>query len=137
MHAMDRLGVANILGKIQSEVHLVELIEQGLPPGVADALRELGDLTAAELGEIIPQRSLSRSRSRGRLTPEQSDRIIRAARTYALAHDVFANCEKANRWMQRPNRELAGRPPITLLCTSIGAELIDALLDRVADGVYS
>jgi putative toxin-antitoxin system antitoxin component (TIGR02293 family) len=134
---MDRLGMTDILGEIDSDIQLIELIEQGLPPDTADALREFADLTTAEFGEIIPHRSLSRARSRGRLSPEQSDRIIRAIRIYTIAHEVFGNREKANRWVRRPNRALAGRTPISLLRTNIGADLVEDVLNRIAYGVYS
>jgi putative toxin-antitoxin system antitoxin component (TIGR02293 family) len=137
LQAMDRLGMTDILGEIDSDIQLVELIEQGLPPDTADKLREFADLTTTEFGEIIPHRSLSRARSRGRLSPEQSDRIIRAARIYAIAHEVCGNREKANRWVRRPNRALAGRAPISLLRTNIGADLVEDVLTRIAYGVYS
>lgn len=138
IEVFDILRGADVIGSdIHSEVEVVELVARGLPVAAADVLRSLGGLSAPELGEIIPQRTLSRARQRGRLSPEQSDRIVRAIRLFARAHDVFANREKANRWMRRPNRSLEGRSPLPLLRTSAGAELVESILDRIVHGVYS
>lgn len=136
--AIDNLGGSDVFGtEIRSEVEFVERVEQGIPVRAADALRELGGLSEAELGEIVPRRTLSHARTREKFSPEQSDRIVRAARVYTYAHDVFANREKANRWMRRSNRELEGKTPLSLLRTSSGTDLVNTLLDRIAYGIYS
>lgn len=134
----DSLGGAEALGgEVRSEIEFVTRIEEGLPARAADELARLGDLTEAELGQIIPRRTLAHARLKERLSPEQSDRLVRAASVYARAHEVFANREKANRWMKRPNRALEGKTPLSLLRTSSGTDLVETVLDRIAYGVYS
>jgi putative toxin-antitoxin system antitoxin component (TIGR02293 family) len=136
--AIDNLGGVEVFGAdVHSEIEFVERIEQGLPVRAADALLELGDLSEADLDEVVPRRTLSHARKRGRFSAEQSDRIVRAARIYSRAHEVFGDREKANRWMRRPNRVLEGKTPLSLLRTSSGSELVEAILDRIAYGVYS
>jgi len=77
------------------------------------------------------------SASPARLTPEQSDIVIRTARTLAKAIDTLGDREKAAHWLTVPNRALGGEIPITLLDTSAGAHEVEALLDRIEYGVYS
>jgi putative toxin-antitoxin system antitoxin component (TIGR02293 family) len=72
-----------------------------------------------------------------RLTPEQSDVVIRTARTLAKAIDVLGDREKAAHWLTTPNRALGGEIPISLLDTSAGAHEVETVLDRIEYGVYS
>ncbi|CAN5681379.1 hypothetical protein BH23GEM3_BH23GEM3_08080 [soil metagenome] len=138
IQTIEGLGGEQVLGSdIRSQLDFVALIEQGLPVATADELARLGELSDAELGEIVPRRTLSHARSRGRLSPEQSDRVVRAAGLYTRAHAVFGNRDKANRWVKRANRALEGKTPLSLLRTSSGTDLVETLLDRIAYGVYS
>jgi putative toxin-antitoxin system antitoxin component (TIGR02293 family) len=132
------LGGAAVLGiDIESEVELVQLVEEGLPIETLDRLMAIGDLRSAELEQIIPRRTISHLKAKGRLSPEQSDRVARAASVFALAHEVFANRDKANHWMRQPNRALQGATPLSLLRTGSGAQLVETILTRIAYGVYS
>jgi putative toxin-antitoxin system antitoxin component (TIGR02293 family) len=72
-----------------------------------------------------------------RLTPEQSDVVIRTACILAKAMDILGDKEKAAHWIKTPNRALGGEIPITLLDTSAGAHEVEAVLDRIEFGVYS
>jgi putative toxin-antitoxin system antitoxin component (TIGR02293 family) len=134
----DALGGAAVLGTdVESEVELVQLVQEGLPTKVLDRVMALGDLTIAEMEQIIPRRTLAHSRTKPRLSVEQSDRIARAASVFAHAHEVFANVDKANHWMRQPNRALDGATPLSLLRTGSGAQLVETILTRIAYGVYS
>ena len=72
-----------------------------------------------------------------RLTPEQSDVVIRTAHTLAKAIDVLGDGEKAAHWLTTPNRALGGEVPISLLDTSAGVHEVETVLDRIEYGVYS
>jgi putative toxin-antitoxin system antitoxin component (TIGR02293 family) len=132
------LGGAAVLGKApRSEVAFVHLVEMGLPTRTLQRLARLGDLTPEELTQIIPRRTLTHLKTRRRLTPEQSDRVARAAGAFAFAQEVFANRDKANRWMRQANRALDGATPLSLLRTGSGTNLVETILVRIAAGVYS
>jgi putative toxin-antitoxin system antitoxin component (TIGR02293 family) len=72
-----------------------------------------------------------------RLTPEQSDVVIRTARTLAKAIGILGDRKKAAHWLTTPNRALGGEIPMTLLDTSAGAHEVETVLDRIEYGVYS
>ena len=131
------LGGERVLGPVRSDVEFVQMIEHGLPVNVVAEIARLGDLSESDLAEVIPRRTLQHARARGRLSAEQSDRMVCTARVYALAHRTFANPNKANHWMKRPKRALGGRAPLAMLRTSSGAQLVETLLDRITYGVYS
>lgn len=136
--AARSLGGTRVLGtRVRSEVDFVHLVEEGLPTDAVDRLIALGDLSPSEMDAIIPRRTLSHQRKRARLSPEQSDRVARAALVLSRAHDTLGDREKGNHWMRRPNRALGGATPLSLLQTGSGARLVESLLTRIAHGVYS
>lgn len=130
--AHDVLGVTP-----ESELAWVREVEDGLPVEALDRLQAFGDLSAAELDAVIPRRTRRHQRDRGRLTPEQSDRIARAARVFAFAHRVFVDPEKANRWMKRAHDQFDGERPLDLLRSDTGARVVTDALGRLEHGVYA
>lgn len=132
------LGGNRVLGRdIDSDLALDEAIAEGLPSGSIAALMQEADLTANDLAPIIPTRTLMASKTRDRLTPEQSDRIARLARLFSLAEETLGSREKARAWMDRPNRALGGKRPIELARRSSGSMLVEQVLGRLAYGVYT
>ncbi len=51
--------------------------------------------------------------------------------------DVFGEAEKAQAWLDRPNRVLVGATPRSLLSTPEGREQVLTLLGRIEHGVHS
>ena len=69
----------------------------------------------------IPPRSLARSTAKGRLSPEQSDRVLRAARLFEQATAVFGGDPDAARsWLETPARSLGGEAPLAMAATEVG-----------------
>lgn len=130
---IDSLGLGD---RVTSEIEFVRLVEQGLPLATVDEVKRLGGLSDAELARIIPRRTLAHARRQPRLSPEQSDRIARAAGIFTLAHATFLDADKANDWMRAPNGALDGETPLSLLRTGSGAEVVGNVLGRIAYGVY-
>jgi len=143
---MSALAVAQKLGgkkvlkaDLTSDLDLAQAIHDGLPTRAADAVLASGLLEPAELYElVIPRRTLAhRKEKRQRLTPEQSDRLARVVRVIARAEEALGDEDKAARWLRKPNRGLAGRHPIELLDSDVGARMVEQLLTRIEHGVYS
>jgi hypothetical protein len=121
----ELLGGERVLGaSVKSNLDLAHAIRQGLPAQAA-----------VELADLIPH--LGPLQGVVRLTPQQSDAVVRTARTLAKAIDVLGDKKKAVHWLTTPNRALGGEIPITLLDTSAGAYEVEAVLDRIEYGVYS
>lgn len=132
------LGGVRVLGRgIDSDLDLDEAIARGLPAASLQALLEEASLSAADLAPVIPERTQLASRSRERLTPEQSDRLARLARLLSIADETLGSAEKAWLWMERPNRALGGKRPIDLVKRSSGSLLVEQVLGRLAHGVYT
>jgi putative toxin-antitoxin system antitoxin component (TIGR02293 family) len=120
----------------QGDLRLVDAVREGLPVGVVDEILEAGRLTAAELDRLaLPRKTLTHRRVLGRLSAEQSDRLVRILRVIREAEETFANPEKAHRWLRRRTSALADNAPLDLLDTEVGARRVEALLGRIAHGI--
>jgi putative toxin-antitoxin system antitoxin component (TIGR02293 family) len=131
---VDLLGGVEVLGTyLQSNLDLVRATREGLPAETAVRLAELISGSTAGIGKLIA----GASDPPGRLTPEQSDIVVRTATVLARAIDVLGDRQKAVHWLTTSNRALGGEIPITLLDTSAGVHEIETLLGRIEYGVYS
>jgi putative toxin-antitoxin system antitoxin component (TIGR02293 family) len=138
----DLLGGERVLGaSVKSNLELARATRLGLPAeAVVQLLEAIGLQATGPLEALVVSLSHPANRMKtgdARLTPEQSDLVIRTAGMLAKAIDVLGDRERAAHWLTLPNRALGGEIPITLLDTSAGAREVEALLDRIEYGVYS
>ena len=92
---------------------------------------------AISLVQISP-RTLARRKEKGRLSPEESDRLVRAARIVSQARRLFeGNAEAANHWLKSSQQALGGSTPLEYAQTEIGAREVEALIARLEHGVFS
>ena len=119
-----------------SDLGVVDAVRAGLPLHVVDELLESGRLSAAELDQLaFPRRTLAHRRTLGRLSSEQSDRLLRILRVVIAAEDGFADAAKAARWLRRPTRALEGHAPLDLLDTDVGARRVETLIGQISHGI--
>jgi putative toxin-antitoxin system antitoxin component (TIGR02293 family) len=84
----------------------------------------------------IPPRTLARRKRERRLSPEESDRLFRLGRIATLAEDVLGDRRRAAQWLRVENRALGNATPLSCLDTDLGAEEVEAVLLRLAHGVF-
>lgn len=70
------------------------------------------------------------------LDVDQSSRVWRFTELLEKAEDVLGSSERAVEWMLEPAMALEHRRPIELLTTSVGAQLVDDVIERMRYGVY-
>jgi putative toxin-antitoxin system antitoxin component (TIGR02293 family) len=114
-------------------------VRQGLPFAAFETLVAALGLAASELSRVlyIPDRTLARRRAVKQLPPDESDRVVRAARVFLQAQSVFATQHAAAEWLKRPNRALGNEVPLTLLDTDMGAREVEGVINRIRYGIYS
>ncbi len=84
----------------------------------------------------IPQRTLTRRQAKGRLSPDESDRVLRASRVFDLAVDLFeGDLAAARQWLQMPQPGLGNEIPIEYASTEVGAREVENLIARLEQGV--
>jgi len=135
------LGGRKVLGRaVKKADDLAQLVRQGLPAHSITALAERLEIGNSVLSRKlgIPHRTLTRRLSHhSRLTAAESDRTVRVARVYATAVEMIGDAETAVEWLQTPNRALGGEKPLDQLDTDLGTREVEAVLGRIAYGVYS
>ena len=111
------LGGEKALGvKSFTPLELEQCERSGFPTAVVKVLLEHSVVGPKEMyGWIIARRTFAhRVKKRQRLSVEESNRIARVARAYALAVEMLGDEEKARRWLRKPMRRFAGRSPVKL-----------------------
>lgn len=87
---------------------------------------------------VAPRRTLDRRRQLGQmLTLPESDRVQRLERIVDMADRIFANPEKARRWLRKPNRAMNHAVPLQLLASESGAAAVEEILGRIEYGMFS
>ena len=138
--AVDLLGGPQVLTSTpRSALDWVAMIRRGIPSSAVDALTRSTHLSQAELAAAvgIPERTLARRKREGRLTSEESSRLVRLARVVAGGEGVFEDLGAAVDWLKTPNASLGGTAPLSLLDTDIGAESVMDTLGRIEHGVFA
>jgi putative toxin-antitoxin system antitoxin component (TIGR02293 family) len=97
-------------------------------------------LSATVIADLIqiPTRTLTRRKSDGRFSPEESDRLVRAARVFGRAMELFEGDSVASRrWLTAPQSALGGRVPLEFARTDVGAGEVESLIGRLEYGIPS
>jgi putative toxin-antitoxin system antitoxin component (TIGR02293 family) len=119
---------------------LIAVVEKGFAWATFERFRAMTGLTAEQLGEMtaLPRRTLARRKNEGRLSSEESDRLVRAARVYGRALRLFdGRSEDATAWLTTPNMALGGTTPLEMMRTDIGARAVEQVIGRAEHGVFS
>jgi putative toxin-antitoxin system antitoxin component (TIGR02293 family) len=115
------------------------LIRAGIP---SDALENTARRLGVSVNELskdlgLPARTMHRRVEKGeRLSPEETERIVRVARALAKAQELLGE-ENGRAWFLEANRGLGGEIPITLLDTADGFTAVIDELGRLEYGVIS
>jgi putative toxin-antitoxin system antitoxin component (TIGR02293 family) len=91
--------------------------------------------TVAHLVSIAP-RTLARRKEEGRLNPDESDRLVRAARIFSRAVDLFGgDVPSAREWLSRHQPALGGSTPLDYAASELGAREVENLIGRLEYGI--
>jgi len=91
---------------------------------------------AATIG--IPERTLARRRVSRRLTPDESERLLRISAIFEDAVDLFeGDVPAAVNWLNTPRKLLGDRSPLAYARTETGAREVENLIGRLEHGIFS
>ncbi|HXA17876.1 MAG TPA: antitoxin Xre/MbcA/ParS toxin-binding domain-containing protein [Thermoanaerobaculia bacterium] len=97
----------------------------------------LGPWQVLEWLQIAP-RTLTRRKRDGHLLPNESDRLLRAARILGRSLELFeGDRDGAVEWLLSSQPALGGASPMNVAKTEIGAREVEDLIGRLEHGVYS
>jgi putative toxin-antitoxin system antitoxin component (TIGR02293 family) len=116
-----------------------QIIRGGIPSKALESTaRNLG-VSINELSQSLglPARTMHRRLAKGeRLSPEETERSVRAARALARAQQLLGD-DNGRAWLLEGSRGLGGDVPITLLDTADGFTAVMDELGRLEHGVIS
>ena len=132
--------VAQLLGlsrKVTSIEQLEQQVEAGLPKSSLNAVarRVYGSSpdAAALMQRVIPSATFHR---RGdELKPQEGERVERLARVIATAEHVWDSEDDARAFLSTAHPMLAGKRPIDVALTELGARRVETLLWSLFHGV--
>ena len=127
------------LAKAKYPTELIRRIQKGLRFSELQTLQSTLDLPFEQLAAklCISRSTLHRRKAAGRLSPDESDKVMRLSRLLDHAAKVFGDVEKARAWLKFPQVGLGGAVPLDYAQTEVGAREVDDLLGRIDYGVYS
>jgi putative toxin-antitoxin system antitoxin component (TIGR02293 family) len=125
--------------KAKHPTELIRQIQKGLRFSELETLQNSIGLPFEQLAAklAISRSTLQRRKAAGRLSPDESDKVMRLSRLLEHATSVFGDIEKARAWLKFPQRGLGGAVPLDYAETEVGAREVDNLLGRIDYGVYS
>ena len=131
--------LAQVFGGTTDVEAVYEHIEVGFDVGVLETFLRLAQGANSDIKGILKlsERTLTRRRSEGQLSPAESDRFYRLVDLYAQAADVLESVEAADEWMASPALALGNRRPLEYARNEAGAKRVEALLTRIEYGVFS
>ena len=112
-------------------------LKAGLAAEVVRGLEADGLLRRDDVRRIVADRTLDRRIAQGEaLRIDEADGILRLLRVRDHAVRVFDKPDLAEDWLRSPNPELDGEIPMVMAATDIGAREVEAVLTRIAHGVF-
>jgi len=111
------------------------------PPGLDfqefEALRRQLDLSLEELSVRLglSRAIIEKRKATGRLTPDESGKVVCFARLLGHAVHLFGGIEEARRWLKAPQRILHGAVPLDYAKTDLGAAEVENLLTQLDYGI--
>ncbi len=118
---------------------VIHRVSKGLPFSELEHLRgEIDEpLESVARRLAISRSTLQRRKTERRLSPQESDRVMRFWRLTQQAAKVFGDMARARQWLKFPQRGLGGAVPLDYASTEVGAREIENLLGRIEYSVYS
>jgi putative toxin-antitoxin system antitoxin component (TIGR02293 family) len=117
-------------------VALITRIEDGLPIAALDRVaRLLAPEDAQFKYRLVPKATYERRKVAHRLSADESARLARVARVWAIALDVWKTEAMTRDFLFRPHPMIEDKRPIDVVIQSeFGAELVVEILGRLKYG---
>jgi len=145
--AMLNIDLIRLLGgkslvkqSITSNFDLIALSDAGITKASLESLiGHVGISKKSFLESIldISIKTLERKKGTEKLDRRTSSHVIEIAKVVEHAFAVFEEEEKVKTWLSKPNAALNNMKPLDLFSTSTGLGMVNDILGRMEEGVYS
>lgn len=116
----------------------IQRVVKGLPWSDAEFVAEQIGVTLDRLADLvgIPRSTFYRRRG-GVFSLPESEHVMRFARLWNVALDVFVAEDAARSWLGRPQHGLDGGVPLEYAKTELGAREVEDLMRRIQFGLLA
>lgn len=120
-------------------IRLIDQIDRGLPMTAVDRLaRQIAPDDRTFKYHFVSRPTYARRKAQnpiGRLSRDESARLVRFARLWDLALTVWKSEDAARAFLQRPHMLLDGRTPLTVILSGeVGGQMVEDILGRLLYG---
>jgi putative toxin-antitoxin system antitoxin component (TIGR02293 family) len=125
---------------LSNDLKMAEIVSVGLPAAILRSLAEAFGLQTSGIAPIVnisEKTILRRVAARGKLKPDESERVARLMRVYVRAVDVLEDEKRARAWLAKPLRVLGGKTPLSLMASEQGAREVEQVLGRLENGIFA
>ncbi|HJW16787.1 MAG TPA: antitoxin Xre/MbcA/ParS toxin-binding domain-containing protein [Flavisolibacter sp.] len=134
------LGSTRLKPAIESDFDVIGMGEDGITKAaIEDLTAHMGITRKAMAEEVLglSVKTLERKMPKEKLDRQTSSHAIEIAKIMQHAFEVFGDEDKVKRWMSKENRALNNLRPVILLRTLTGINMVNDILGRIQEGVYS
>ena len=125
---------------IHSEFDILTAGQQGITKSAVEKLAVYLGVNRKTMAESILSlsvKTLERKDKNTRLDKRTSSHALEIARLMQHGYAVFEDEEKLKFWVNDPNKALSGKKPVELFDTLTGLNMVNDVLTRIEEGVYS
>lgn len=141
MSLSDLLGGKLMLNTpIKNSYDLIKLSRIGISKASTESLIGFTGMSKKSFVEDILNMSiktLERKQDDDKLDKRASSLVIEVAKVLEHAYRVFNDNEKVKKWLSKPSKALHGESPLSLFSTPTGIGMVEDVLIRIEEGVYS
>jgi putative toxin-antitoxin system antitoxin component (TIGR02293 family) len=119
---------------------LIDAVQRGLSFRALETFSSETGFAPSSVASMIqiPERTFARRRSTGRLSPDESERLLRISTIFEKAVALFeGNVGEAIEWLTKPKKALGDKDPLSYSRSEIGAREVENLIGRLEHGVFT
>ena len=133
-------GTQLVSSSIKSDFDLINAGSEGISKSSVDALANYLGISRKSMAEDIfdlSVKTLERKAPADKMDKRTSSHALEIAKVMQHAYEVFEDEEKLKRWLNKEHRALNGIKPVALFDTMTGLNMVNDILSRIEEGVYS
>jgi len=129
----------SILKAAGSTATAIQRVAQGLEWADAEFVAKELSIPLDAFAELagIPRSTFFRRQNDGRFSISESEHIMRFARLWHIACEIFPNENAARSWLSRAQVGLDGQVPLNYAKSELGARAVEDLMMRIHHGVLA
>lgn len=123
-----------------THLQAARIVGSGLPFKAVGKFQKASGLTLDRIKQVarLSEGSFARRKESGRLSQEESERLLRLSRLFERASELFdGDQEGARQWLETPIAALDDQRPLDLARSEPGAREVEELIGRIEHGVVS